>query len=295
MKDSMDSELRLFQEEVTVDGRQSRLWSLERETCPELTACRMARLGVDVAVSPYQRVRLRPEGSFFLACLEGEGDVLLEGNWQRVKTGSLCLAPPRVLNALRAVPGKRWVFAWVRYDEPHWSKPLVGADSPLRLTDGAEELGRMISGLRAEWEREEDRDPAQVHHWVSLIHGQIKRLASPWRSGSRVAEVWRVVANDLVRDWKLTSLAEACHMSGEHLRRLCLRELGRTPMEHVTYMRIQRAKHMLESTEDKLENIAAMVGYKSGTVFSRAFMRCVGMTPTAYRLGGGGFSSPEGA
>ena len=61
------------------------------------------------------------------------------------------------------------------------------------------------------------------------------------------------------------------------------RELGRTPMEHVTYMRMQRAQDLLEDCDDKLEVIAPQVGYHSAVVFSRSFVRCVGMTPSQYR------------
>jgi AraC-like DNA-binding protein len=267
--------------ESSVNGRRTRRWTLAVSDCAEFEANRMARLGIDSASVPYERVRLRPVGSFFLACLEGEGSILLEGRWQRVGAGALCMAPPRVLNAFHAVPGKRWVFAWLRYHEPHWVKPLVGADSPLRLQEGAEEFGRVIAGLRAEWEGE--RDPKLVHHWVSLVHGLAHRLARPWRTSFRVGELWETVARELATDWKLSSLAARCALSAEHLRRLCLRELGRTPMEHVTYMRVQRAQELLETTQDKLEAIAPQVGYRSAAVFSRAFARCVGMTPSEYR------------
>ncbi|TLD68714.1 helix-turn-helix domain-containing protein [Phragmitibacter flavus] len=269
--------------EITINGPRTQRWTLQGDDCSELATHGIARLGIDHAFSPYCRVRLRPTGSFFLACLEGEGSMLLEGHWERIKPGSLCLAPPRVLNALHAEPPQKWTFAWIRYEEPPWTKPLVGAASPLRLTQGAEDLGRMIQGLRAEWLS--DKDPAQIHHWLSLIHGYIRRLVTPWRSSSRIAELWQLVARDLTIDWKLNSLAEQSHISAEHLRRLCLRELGRTPMEHITYMRIQKAKELLETTDEKLEAIAPQVGYHSATVFSRAFIRCVGMSPTTYRSG----------
>ena len=65
--------------------------------------------------------------------------------------------------------------------------------------------------------------------------------------------------------------------------RLCRHELGRTPMEHVTCMRIQRAQELLETTGEKLDAIAPRVGYHSAVVFSRAFVRCVGLTPSQYR------------
>lgn len=267
--------------ETTIDGPRTRRWSLDRKQCGELAPHRIAWLGLDVVQAPYRRVRLAPSGSFILATLEGEGRVLLEGKWERVTAGSLCLAPPRVLNAFYAPAGKRWSFAWIRYDEAPWAKPLVGAGSPLRLKQGAEEFGRVLAGLRAEWEG--GRDAALVHHWVSLAHGIASRAAKPWRGDSRIGELWTAVAKDLTADWKLTTLATRCSLSPEHLRRVCRRELGRTPMEHVTYMRIQHAQDLLETTEEKLEALAPRVGYHSAVVFSRAFVRCVGMTPSQYR------------
>jgi AraC-like DNA-binding protein len=268
-------------QETTIDSTRTQRWSLAVRDCPDLAEHRIAWLGIDRVYAPYRRVRLAPSGSFFLACLEGEGRVFLEGRWQRVGAGSVCLAPPRVLNAFYAVPRHPWSFAWVRYEEPPSVVPIVGAGSPLRLKQSAADLGRVLAGLRAEWEGA--RDPALVRHWLALVQGQARRLARPWQSGSRIGALWEKVSADLATDWKLASLAQACALSAEHLRRVCRRELGRTPMAHVAYMRIQRAQELLETTDDKLDAIAPRVGYHSAIVFSRAFVRGVGMTPTEYR------------
>jgi AraC-like DNA-binding protein len=191
------------------------------------------------------------------------------------------MAPPRVLNAFFALPGAVWTFAWVRYDEPPTVKPLVGAGSPLRAAAGAAELSRVIAGLRAEWTG--PRAAPLIHHWVSLLHGLTTRLASPWHGQERLWRLWEEVEAKLSDLWTLPALARRAHLSNEHLRRLCLRELGRSPMQHLTYMRMQRAQHLLETTDDKLEVIAPQVGYESALVFSRAFKRWIGMSPSAYR------------
>ena len=272
--------------ETTIDGKGTQRWSLDAKQCPELAVHQIAWLGTDTVQRPYRRVRLAPSGSFVLACLEGEGRVWLEGRWERMTPGQVWLAPPRVLNAFHAVGGRDWKFAWVRYQEESKSKPLVGAGSPLRLQEGADALGRAVAGLRAECEGE--CDAVLVHHWVSLVHGLTRRLARPWRSASRIGALWEKVSCNLAADWKLSTLAGECSLSAEHLRRVCRQELGRTPMEHVTYMRIQYAQELLEKTDDKLEAIAPQVGYRSAVVFSRAFFRCVGMTPTRFRERSGG-------
>ena len=265
----------------TLDGARTSRWVLESAACPLLTAHRIVRLGIDETRAPYERVRLRPEGSFFLASLEGVGRILLEGRWTRLKAGDVVMAPPRVLNAFHTPPGQRWVFAWMRYAEPANAKPLVGADSPLRSVGGAGKIGRIIAGLRDEWDGE--RETPLVQHWVSLAHAEALRLARPWRSDDKVWRLWEEVAAQIAEPWTLDRLAARVHMSAEHLRRLCRRELGRSPMEHLTYIRMQVAQQLLETTDDKLEAIAPEVGYSSGLVFSRAFARCIGMNPTEYR------------
>lgn len=267
--------------ETTIDGPRTRRWVLEAAACSELAACRIARLGIDEASSPYCRVRMRPQGSFLLDSLEGEGRILLEGRWTRLAAGTLCMAPPRVPNAFHVQPGRRWRFAWVRYDEPSWVNPLVGSGSPVKAAGHAGTIARLISGLQEEWDNA--RDPQLIHHWVSLIHGTARRLAQPWRNNERLGTLWSEVASDLAADWSLASLARRVNLSPEQLRRLCLRELGRSPMQHLTSMRIQRAQELLERTTDKLEVIAPEVGYTSALVFSRAFRRWVGLSPSEYR------------
>ena len=266
--------------ETTVDGQRTRLWKLHAHECTELASHRIARLGWDDAGPRYDRVRLQPLGSFLLACVEGEGRVLLDGRWQHVAAGTVCMAPPRVLNAFHADAGKRFVFAWVRYDEPMWMKPLVGAASPVRVSGGAE-FARAIAGLRAEWESA--RDPKVLHHWGSLVHALASRLALPWQRGERLWKLWDDVAREPAASWSLATLARRAHLSAEHLRRLCVKELGRSPMQHVMFLRMQHAQRLVETTDDKLEVIAPLVGYESALVFARAFKRWIGVNPTVYR------------
>ncbi len=270
-----------FEQDLSVDGPRTRRWAVAHERCTEFRAHRIARLGVEHAVTPYRRVRVQPVGSFFLATTEGEGRILLDGKWQRVTPGSLFMAPPRVLNAFHAVGSRAWDFCWLRYEEPHWVRPLVGADSPVRAAAGGMEIARCIGGLRAEWEGAQD--PKMLHHWTSLIHAHAERAARPCSTDERLAGLWAMVSADLTHPWTLQSLADRMHASAEHLRRRCQADMGRSPMQQVTYMRMQHAQLLLETTEEKVDAVAARVGYGDGSVFARAFKRWVGMGPREYR------------
>jgi AraC-like DNA-binding protein len=268
--------------ETTLDGPKTRRWLIEARECAEMGTHRIARLGMDEALPPYRRVRMCPAGSFVLACVSGEGLILLDGRWQRVRPGMVCLAPPRVLNAFEAKGREKWCFAWIRYDEPSFVTPVVGAASPVMPGAQADEIVRVVAGLRAEWGGE--REPRLLHHWLELLHGIIRRIAQPWRCKEpRVAKLWADVEQDLRRDWTLAELAHRSHCSAEHLRRLCMKQLGRSPMQHLTCLRMELARRLLEQENDKLEVVAANVGYANAEIFSRVFRRWVGVAPGVYR------------
>ncbi|MFM8706422.1 MAG: helix-turn-helix transcriptional regulator, partial [Planctomycetia bacterium] len=61
------------------------------------------------------------------------------------------------------------------------------------------------------------------------------------------------------------------------------RSLGRSPMQHLTSLRIEEACRLLTATSDKVETIARQVGFDEASVFSRVFKRWVGRSPKAYR------------
>ncbi|HSH96394.1 MAG TPA: AraC family transcriptional regulator [Roseimicrobium sp.] len=274
-------EIHLNLTETTVDGPRSRRWVLEAGDCRELAVHRIARLGIDEVVTPYRRVRLKPAGSFILAVLEGQGRVFLDGRWQTVRAGTVCMAPPRILNAFYPAPGQRWRFCWVRYDEPPGMRPLVTAASPVKIRCDTVALGRIVEGLRSEWEG--NHSAPLIHHWLELLQGHARRLAQPWRMNDRLWKLWEDVSVDLSAAWTLELLAKRLHVSKEHLRRLCLRELGRSPMQQLTCLRMQRAQELLLDSPDKLEVIATVLGYDGGLAFSRAFKRWVGCSPSEYR------------
>jgi AraC-like DNA-binding protein len=268
-------------EELTIDGDKAHRWVIHCADCPELSVHRISHLGMAEGVPPYRIVRVHPSGSFLLATTHGEGRVMLDGRWQRVKEGSLVMAPPRVLNAFYVPVGKVWNFAYVRYAEPSFVRAIVGASSPVRAAGGGKNLARCIEGLWDEWT--DKKSPRMIHHWVSLVQGAVQRAAQPEESDDRLAGLWAKVGASLDAPWTLETLAGQMHCGIEQLRRRCQLEMGRSPMHQVAYMRMQRAQTLLETTHNTLDAIAQDLGFSDGLVFSRAFKRWIGMNPRDYR------------
>ena len=212
------------------------------------------------ARSGFEVVRTDQSGTFFLACFAGSGSILSDGSWRKVKAGEACLLPPHTINALRVGKSKSWSFVWVRYIEPIGVVPMATANSPARGSYDPQPIKSGIEGLRAEAVSGED-SVAMQHHWVELIHGYVGRFAKPLHTDERVWKAWGKVEADLGADWSLASIAQLSNMSAEHFRRLCLKALGRSPMKHLTYLRMRRAAEVLATTGDKVETVALSLGY----------------------------------
>jgi LacI family transcriptional regulator len=63
------------------------------------------------------------------------------------------------------------------------------------------------------------------------------------------------------------------------------RALGRTIMQELRRIRVERARYMLTSTSLTMTEIALRCGFSSLTKFDAAFRREMGMTPSRFRRG----------
>jgi len=68
-----------------------------------------------------------------------------------------------------------------------------------------------------------------------------------------------------------------------YLNILFKKEYGKTLYKYMTEMRLEHAKHLLETSTDTITDIALHIGYPNANSFSRAFKRCERKTPQQYR------------
>jgi AraC-like DNA-binding protein len=90
----------------------------------------------------------------------------------------------------------------------------------------------------------------------------------------------------------LQSLARAANVSPRHFSRCFRRVFGETPYQYLLSRRLERARHLLRTTEMSVAEICLEVGFTSVGSFTTTFTRHVGMSPTTYRRA---TSSPSAA
>lgn len=266
---------------VKAAGADCRPWISSFPVCPLLDQYHIAHVGLMEAVHPYEIVRGRQTSTYFLACHGGRGRVLIDGRWRDCRAGMACLLPPHILNSFRAVPGVKWEFCWVCYLQPPGQRPVYDTASPVLARYDHVPLQSAILGLIHECRN--PAAPATIQRWVELINEYVLRFAKPATRDRRLLDLWERVTAHLSDNWTLGRLAREAGYSGEHLRRLCHLEVGRSPVHQVIYLRMRRAAELLDSTSNKIEAIAQAVGYENPFAFSKAFHKWVGWPPSEYR------------
>lgn len=102
-------------------------------------------------------------------------------------------------------------------------------------------------------------------------------------SSREILQLLRQVRNRLDDDVSLETLAGRAGWSPFHFHRAFRRVVGETPKQYTLRLRLERAAARLASGNDPVLAIATATGFASHEVFTRAFRRQFGCTPSAYR------------
>ncbi len=81
----------------------------------------------------------------------------------------------------------------------------------------------------------------------------------------------------------LQDVAKAVNMSNSRFSTVFSQQTGQTFTEYLIYLRLNKAKEMLKTTNIKSSQIARESGYNDSHYFSYIFKKNVGMTPSEYR------------
>jgi transcriptional regulator GlxA family with amidase domain len=113
-----------------------------------------------------------------------------------------------------------------------------------------------------------------------------KRVANdvaPRARDPRIEKALGALAARPAQRWTVAKLAKIAGLSRAAFARRFAAEVGSPPLTYLARLRIERAAALLATTEVKLAEIAALVGYATEFALSRAFRRKLGAPPGEYR------------
>ena len=266
--------------EIHIIGDRTRERVVVREACPALWNHRIAMCGLTEARSPYRMERPKASFSEMVVGLEGTGRIWSEGAWSELAAGEAYLSVGGQDQRFYAPPGRRWSFVWMHLQQNR-ALTYIPLGSPRVVKADGDALAQAVAALHREVLG--PNDPGVAANLAALLAVYARRIGGVSSGDERLWRAWRAVDAEPDRAWTLGMLAEIASISPEHLRRQCRRDLGQSPMAHVTDLRMRKAAVLLKLASLKMEEIAARVGYGSLYAFSSAFKRWAGVPPSVYR------------
>jgi two-component system response regulator YesN len=122
--------------------------------------------------------------------------------------------------------------------------------------------------------------------WISAALNEFLELVYSSRDARKMTQIRPAIEYiDAHFDEPVTlaQIARASHLSVSRLAHLFKEQMGVTPIDYATGVRIERAKGLLLGTDQSCTEIALQAGYGNPSYFTRTFKLFTGMTPRQFR------------
>jgi transcriptional regulator GlxA family with amidase domain len=240
----------------------------------------------------YTPITTAPRGRFareaeWIRRMHGGGTLIAS-----VCTGSLLLAEAGLVDG-RPCAG-HWAYAGLFAAE----YPSVDFDASAILVLGSEPDGVITAGGVTAWQdlalhviarlcgRTHAIETAKVHLLTGHEEGQLPFAALVRRTDADDAivagcQAW--IAENYAVDNPVAAMVERSGLQARTFGRRFRAATGERPIDYVHAVRIDEARHVLESSSLSVDEVGFAVGYDDPTFFRRLFKRRTGLTPAAYR------------
>ena len=261
---------------------------IDSSDTPEISDLEIELAGCSNLSGNYTVGRVSPPNHTLFYSIHGQGKFRVPSGEMQLDEGQLIILPAGQSFEVTIV-SEQWDIIWVNLaDSERWksfskSEAVVLDNAKLEGLHHAMELlyierdvdsrGAAMQLVSRYLYRIIDAPLSDVH-----THDEKER-----RQVSRLHSLFSAVEKQLQFDWDMESLSEKAHYSAPHLHRLCLQVFGRSPKQHVIYLRMTRAKSLLQSTQWPVSYIASYVGYANVFTFSKRFKKSTGLSPSAFR------------
>jgi transcriptional regulator GlxA family with amidase domain len=100
---------------------------------------------------------------------------------------------------------------------------------------------------------------------------------------ARVESVIKLMHQRLAAPLSIEALSRGVNLTRNRLRQLFQQETGRSPIQYLKGMRMERAEWLLQSTFHSIKEVTFLIGARDVSHFVRDFKKRHGLTPSEYR------------
>ena len=233
--------------------------------------------------------------------LDGSCTVHMLGHILELRAGRAILIPAGVTARQFTGPGQTLLMMWAHFDVRVAGRRITNARrhvdaAGLRLSLPGLPTIALVAELDAQALSEElykarnrpNDDIEQLR--LTIAHMQLIRQLRQTHLGlagstaeMRLQRATAFMEKHLHQHLALTDIARHVNVSAETLGRLFRTYYRTSPIQHLTRLRMARARELLQDRSMNVSEVARACGYASLQYFSRAFGKEYGLSPRAFR------------
>ena len=236
-------------------------------------------------------------------CHYGEGDLVIGDDLYRFGAGMISCIPANFLHVTKSDTDVKafWEYIYINPEDilRQWGK------SAQEIGDIMEAIGRkaffikteespaIVTLIRAIFEEMQHKS----EHYQECVKGIAYSLVFAIarfngrgvgqpigrKIGLQLESAIAYVEKNYVNNFKIADLANECHMSETHFRRIFQEKMNMTPVEYVNFVRVRKACELIDKTDISMEDVAEKVGFITPSTFNRNFRRIIGTSPYQWK------------
>ncbi|RKN85295.1 helix-turn-helix domain-containing protein [Paenibacillus ginsengarvi] len=234
----------------------------------------------------------------FFYIFDGTGHVELDETRHMLSSGSMFHVPLRSRFLLASSADRPLLYYSVHYDYKliEWEGETADCRDPdnaglpfesvmqLRNQDGlVAEMQRLYEVWTGKDTGYEWKSRVAFLNVLNEISEQKRIELGDYETTQSIIRSMEYIRNHYDEPLKRNELAENVSLSINHFSFLFKQYSGYSPMQYITRVRLDNAKHMLRNSSLPISEVAQRVGFQDPLYFARVFAKETGFSPRAYR------------
>ena len=257
---------------------------IDKATLAEMQVLEIELAGCSNLSGRYCVARTVPPDHTLFYTSSGQGKLSTTNRVYDLHPHTLAILPAKQAFAV-SIAAKHWDICWINLaNTPRWA--ALALDEALVLENQKLEplhLAMELLYTESNASLREGIVPILSHYLHVALNGQAQHEQVGNDTNDRLQNLFQEIEKRLQFQWSIEAMCAQVHYSSPHLHRLCQAKFGRSPVQQLIYLRVQRAKNLLLNTSWPISHIASYVGYPNIFNFSKRFKKSVGVSPSEFR------------
>ncbi len=257
----------------------------------------MIMCGVESCMPDKRSEPRKRQGYHLYVIISGEGEITLESRRLHLHGGQAFLVRPDELFEYRADLHNPWTCCWMSFDGHSASgyMEMAGFESGVSVMDCSVPMERFYALCELVLAHPELTQSGSIFRlgvltqYIALAMESCEKqhpshMSNPLTDlrGNYIDHAVIYIQNNYSRI-QVVDISNYLNINRSYFSVLFTEKMGISPGNYLFRIRMKKGTEMLTNSSGSLQYIAEYIGYENAMAFSKAFKRCYGISPKAYR------------